>query len=48
MAVGRDLVVEAVQGPVLKAASVPDPALGAPCPVVEEAVMKGYLVFLSR
>ena len=47
MAVGWDSVVEAVQGPVLKAASVPDPALGASRPAIEETVMKEYLVFLS-
>ena len=47
MAVGWDSVVEAVQGPVLKATSVSDPALGASHPAVEEAVVKEYLVFLS-
>ena len=47
MAVGWDSVIEAVQGPVLKVASIPDPALGASHPAIEEAVVKEYLVFLS-
>jgi len=46
VAVGWDSVAEAVQGAVLKATSVPDPALGASHLAIEEAVMNEYLVFL--
>ena len=47
MAVGGDSVAESIQGPVLKAASAPDPVLGASHPAVEEAMVKEYLVFFS-
>ena len=47
MVVCGDSVAGAVQGAVLKAASTPDPMLGASHPAVEEAVVKEYLVFLS-